>query len=160
MILLLLICLITLTECVSWNEPCNINTQGRMKKPGPTKKDRNKNRGEMTFKRVTVLSTHRWEKGSFKWASISHINLFKEKHFVVLGTKDKIHVSIFHVWIGAWKNNSMLWDQAENLQPNVVVKRSDLNYYLDLIHNSTLMKPQYTHKSHGLWNGSGYVPLV
>ena len=33
-ILLLLICLVTLTKCVSWNKPCNINTG---KKWGPIK---------------------------------------------------------------------------------------------------------------------------
>lgn len=64
-ILLLLICLVTLTKCVSWNEPCNINTGNE--KWGPTKTDR---KGEMTIKRVTVLRKSRWEGRSFKGALI------------------------------------------------------------------------------------------
>lgn len=44
-ILFLLNCLITLTKCVSWNEPHNINTQGRRRetpqgKPGVKEEDR------------------------------------------------------------------------------------------------------------------------
>lgn len=66
-ILLLLICLMTLTQRVSWNEPCNINTQGGKGKQGPTKKDRSSRTAEMTLKRVPVLRKPRWER-PFKWS--------------------------------------------------------------------------------------------
>lgn len=51
-ILPLLICRITLTKCVSWNEPCNKNTRGRRSK-APRTKTRAKE--ERTLKRATVL---------------------------------------------------------------------------------------------------------
>lgn len=62
-ILLLLMCLITLTKCVSWNEPCNINKQGR-RSEAPQRKTGVKGE-ERWHSRVTVLTKSRWEGQSF-----------------------------------------------------------------------------------------------
>lgn len=100
-ILLLLMCLITLTKCVSWNEPCKINTQGRRSEA--PQGERGVKGEERWHSRVMVLRKWRWEGQSFnqvlplvppfhrsaKSRKDQDTNLFKEKHFMVVGTKGK-----------------------------------------------------------------------
>lgn len=62
-ILLLLMCLITLTKCVSWNEPCNIHTQGRRSEA--PQGERGVKGEERWHSRVMVLRKWRWEGQSF-----------------------------------------------------------------------------------------------
>lgn len=89
---LLLICLVTLTKCVSWNEPCNINTG---KKWGPIKTGgkeaetwqskesqcSEKQRGKCSLSRGyhTYPPIHRMTKS----LQDQNTNSFKEKLFIV-----------------------------------------------------------------------------
>lgn len=99
-ILLLLICLITLTKCVSWNKPCDINTQGRRGK-APRRKTRIKE--ETWHSKQSQGSGSQGGKGSLliglshiappfiEWQSLQDQNtdLFKEKNFMVFSTEGR-----------------------------------------------------------------------
>lgn len=101
MISLLLICLITLTKCVSWNESCNINIQGRRcQAPG-----RKKGTEE---KRHDIQKSHGAQKNQdgkvglsngtshlsplfTEWQSLEDQNtsLFRGRHFMVFSVRGK-----------------------------------------------------------------------
>lgn len=109
-ILLLLICLLTLTKCVSWNEPCNINTQGR-RSMAPQRKTGVKGE-ERWYSRVTVLGKSRW-KGSL---------LIRSSH----------EAPPFLEWQSLWKirtptclRKSISWCLAEKGNPYVPLPRVD-----------------------------------
>lgn len=99
-ILLLLICLITLTKCVSWNEPCNTNTQGRRGK-APLRKTRIKEErwhskqsqgsGSQDGNGSLLIGLSHIAPPFIEWQSLQDQNtdLFKEKNFMVFRTEGR-----------------------------------------------------------------------